>query len=220
VASLQQGSPLAHQFDDLEQQHAADELGMWVFLSTEILLFGALFLTYAVYRMWYEDAFAAASHHANLLLGTINTGVILTSSLFMALAVHAAEAGHRRQLVACLLGTIVFGVAFLGIKIVEYVQDYQDHLMPLFGLPFAYDGPAPEQARIYFNLYFLMTGVHAVHMTIGVGLLVLLTVLASRGKLLGQWSTPVHLTGLYWHFVDVVWVFLYPLLYLIGARWS
>jgi cytochrome c oxidase subunit 3 len=135
----------------------------------------------------------------------------------MALAVHAAEAGRRRQLIVWLSSTIVFGVAFLVIKFAEYAEHYRDHLVPFFGWPFLYDGPAPEQARIYFNLYFLMTAAHAVHMTVGVGVLAVLVVLAARGKLLGERASPVHVSGLYWHFVDIVWVWLYPLLYLIGA---
>ncbi len=217
MASLDTTPLVAHQFDDLHQQHEAGELGMWVFLATEVLFFGALFLAYSVYHMWYTEGFAEAAGHANLALGTINTGVILTSSLFMALAVRAAQMERRRALVMHLLATIVLGSAFLGIKFYEYLEDYREHLVPLFGWPFEYAGTSPEAAKLYFNLYFLMTGTHALHMTIGVGVLCVLAVAAWRGRLLGPRSQPVHLTGLYWHFVDAVWIYLYPLLYLIGA---
>jgi cytochrome c oxidase subunit 3 len=214
------GTPraLAHHFDDLEQQHQADELGMWLFLSTEIMFFGGLFLAYTIYRTQDEAAFAAASHELDLFLGTVNTVVLLGSSLTMALAVFAAENLQRRKLVLLLMATMVLGCVFLGIKGFEYYHKYEHGLMPLLGLPFDWPGPSPGHAEMFFDLYFLMTGVHALHMLIGLGVLCVLLVKASRGRLLGDFSAPVHLTGLSWHFVDIVWVFLFPLLYLIGAR--
>lgn len=209
---------LAHQFDDLDQQHRADELGMWLFLATEVLFFGGLFLTYGVYRAQHESAFAAASERLEIVLGAINTAVLLCSSLSMALAVEAAESANQRRLV-CLLGTtILLGSAFLGVKAYEYYTKYEHGLMPLLGLPFEYDGPAPQQAQLFFNLYYLMTGVHALHMIVGLGVLLTLLVAAARGRLLGEFASPVHITGLYWHFVDIIWVFLFPLLYLVGVR--
>ena len=207
---------LAHQFDDLKQQHEADELGMWLFLSTEIMFFGGMFLAYTIYRTQDEAAFA--SHQLDLLLGTVNTAVLLCSSLSMALAVVAAETLQRRKLVVLLAVTMVLGCVFLGIKGIEYFHKYEHGLMPVMGLPFEWHGPSPGHAEMFFDLYFLMTGVHALHMLIGLGVLLILLIKASRGGLLGDFSTPVHLTGLYWHFVDIVWVFLFPLLYLIGAR--
>lgn len=209
---------LAHQFDDLKQQHEADELGMWLFLSTEIMFFGGLFLAYTIYRTQDEAAFAASSHQLDLLLGTINTAVLLCSSLTMALAVFAAETLQRRKLVGLLAVTMVLGCVFLGIKGIEYFHKYEHGLMPILGLPFDWSGPSPGHAEMFFDLYFLMTGVHALHMLIGLGVLLILLIKSSRGGLLGVLSTPVHLSGLYWHFVDIVWVFLFPLLYLIGAR--
>jgi cytochrome c oxidase subunit 3 len=209
---------LAHQFDDLEQQHRADELGMWLFLSTEVLFFGGLFLAYGVYRAQDEIAFAAASGKLDVALGAINTAVLLGSSLTMALAVVAAESAQQRRLVGLLAATIVLGVAFLGVKGYEYYTKYEHGLMPLLGLPFEYDGPAPQQARLFFNLYFLMTGVHALHMVVGLVVLSVLLTAAARGRLLGEFASPVHITGLYWHFVDIVWVFLFPLLYLVGVH--
>jgi len=211
-------NPLAHQFDDLEQQHHADELGMWLFLATEIMFFGGMFLAYTIYRTQDEAAFAAASHELDLLLGTVNTAVLLCSSLTMALAVAAAESVQRRKSMIFLAATMILGSVFLGIKAVEYYHKYEHGLMPLVGLPFDWQGPSPGPAEMFFNLYFLMTGVHALHMLIGLGVLLFLFIQAVRGGLMGDSAVPVHLTGLYWHFVDIVWVFLFPLLYLIGAH--
>lgn len=211
-------SPVAHHFDDLRQQHDAGDLGIWLFLCTEVMFFGGLFLAYTIYRMQDEATFAAASRELDLVWGTINTAVLLTSSLTMAGAVHAAETVRKKQLVALLACTILLGSAFIGIKGLEYVHKYEHGLMPLLGLPFTWHGDAPGHAEMFFDLYFVMTGVHALHMLIGLGVLLVLLVKAGRGGLLGDFSAPVRVTGLYWHFVDIVWVFLFPLLYLIGAR--
>lgn len=211
--------PVAHQFDDLEQQREADELGMWTFLGTEILFFGGVFLAYTLYRLRDEAGFAEASATMSLWLGALNTAVLLCSSLTAALAVHAGETSRRGMLIVCLALTMVLGAVFLGIKSYEYYEKYEEHHMPLFGLPFEYHGEAkPETAQLFFNLYFLMTGIHAIHMVIGMGVFTVMLVKALRGGLLGEYSTPVHIAGLYWHFVDIVWVFLFPFLYLIGAR--
>lgn len=206
----------AHQFDDAQQQRESAELGMWLFLATEIMFFGGLFAGYAVYRSYYEDAFALASARTDLWLGTINTAVLLTSSLCMALAVYAAEVSRRGALVWSLGATIVLGAAFLAIKGYEWYEEYAERLVPLFNLRFTEE--LPNQAALFFNFYFAMTGLHAVHMIIGLVMLMILFTLARRGRLLGQRSTVVHVCGLYWHFVDIVWVFLFPLLYLVGAR--
>jgi cytochrome c oxidase subunit III len=211
-------SPLAHHFDDLPQQRAAGELGMWIFLCTEVMFFGGLFLAYTIYRNQDEAAFAAASHELDLFWGTVNTVVLLTSSLTMALAVRSAESLRRKQLMALLAATVVLGSVFIGIKGMEYHHKYLHQLMPLLGLPFVWEGPSAGHAEMFFNLYFLMTGLHALHMVIGLGILLVLLFKASRGGLLGEFSATVHVTGLYWHFVDIVWVFLFPLLYLIGAH--
>ena len=209
-------SVLAHQFDDLEQQTEAASLGMWAFLITEILFFGGLFAGYAVYRSSYPEAFADGSHHLDILLGTINTAVLIGSSLTMALAVHAAQQSQRETLVTCLLLTILLGSVFLGIKALEYAHKFAEHLVP--GSAFLYEGPHAQQAQLFFSFYFSMTGMHALHMIIGVGILGVLTIRAWHGRFSSLYYTPIEITGLYWHFVDIVWIFLFPLLYLIGRH--
>lgn len=209
-------SILAHHFDDIEQQREASTLGMWVFLVTEILFFGGLFLGYTVYRTAYPETFAEASLHVDVRLGGINTAVLICSSLTMALAVHAAQLGHRKQLIQFLLLTILLGAVFLGIKSVEYYHEFEEGFVP--GLAFTYSGPHAGQVELYFLFYFFMTGLHALHMIVGIGILAVLAVQAGRSKFSPDYYTPVELTGLYWHFVDIVWIFLFPLLYLIGRH--
>jgi cytochrome c oxidase subunit 3 len=207
-------SALAHQFDDPAQQHEASSLGMWAFLLTEIMFFGGLFVGYTVYRTAYPAGFIAGSQHLDVLLGTINTAVLISSSLTMALSVHAAQVGHRQLLTRFVLLTMLLGLVFLGIKGYEYWHKYHESLVP--GIRFSYDGPYPSQVQLFLVCYFLMTGLHALHMVIGLGMLTILAVLAWRGAFSPAYSTPVELIGLYWHFVDIVWIFLYPLLYLLG----
>jgi cytochrome c oxidase subunit III len=209
-------STLAHQFDDLTQQYDAANLGMWVFLLTEIMFFGGLFAGYSVYRISYPAAFVEGSHHLDIVLGGINTAVLISSSLTMALAVHAAQTGERRPLVGFLLLTILLGLVFLGIKSIEYGHKFAEHLVP--GPHFAQEGPHAGQVQLFFGFYFGMTGMHAVHMVIGIGLLAVLTVQAWRERFSPTYHTPVELVGLYWHFVDIVWIFLFPLLYLLGRH--
>jgi cytochrome c oxidase subunit 3 len=205
---------LAHHFDDLQQQREAAELGMWLFLVTEFMFFGGLFMAYLVYRWWYPQEFAAGSHTMDVMLGTINTGVLLCSSLTMALAVHAAQEAHRKALVGFLLATVVLGAGFLGIKAYEYHHKYEEGHIPF--LEGAHSMPEGEQT--FFNLYFLMTGLHAFHMVIGIVLLLTLAARAWRGGFMGERSVVVHNSGLYWHFVDLVWVYLFPFFYLVAAR--
>jgi len=207
-------SALAHQFDDPAQQHEASSLGMWAFLLTEIMLFGGLFVGYTVYRTAYPAGFIAGSQHLDVLLGTLNTAILISSSLTMALSVHAAQVGHRQLLTRFLLLTMLLGLVFLGIKGYEYWHKYHESLVP--GIRFSYDGPYQSQVQLFLVFYFLMTGLHALHMVIGLGLLAILAVLAWRGVFSPAYSTPVEIIGLYWHFVDIVWIFLYPLLYLLG----
>jgi cytochrome c oxidase subunit 3 len=209
-------SILAHQFDDIEQQTEAATLGMWAFLVTEILFFGGLFLCYVVYRSNYPGAFASGSHHLDIFLGTVNTAVLIGSSLTMALAVHAAQLGHRQQLILFLVETLVLGAVFLGIKGIEYAHKFEEHLVP--GPLFHFEGAHAQHAQIFFSLYFAMTGLHAAHMVIGIGILTVLTILAWRGKFSAVYYAPIEISGLYWHFVDIVWIFLFPLLYLIGRH--
>ena len=209
---------LQHHFEDLRQQKESSTLGMWVFIAQEVLFFGGLFVTYTVYRAQYYRAFAASSHHLNVTLGAANTAVLICSSLTMALAVHAAALGHRKQVAAWLVMTVLLGSAFLGVKVVEYKDKWDHHLIP--GPSFDAEilhlkGDEAKQAQIYFSLYFAMTGLHALHMIIGMPILLTLSVKAWKGRYGPAWSTPVELTGLYWHFVDIVWIFLFPFLYLI-----
>ena len=214
-ANTVQVSSHARQFDDAGQQRETASLGMWIFLATEFMFFGGLFMAYIAYRYLYPQAFAAGSQHLKTLLGGANTGVLLTSSLTMALAVHAAESGRRWAIVVFLLLTMALGALFLGIKGYEYFSEYQEGLVPVFN--FTFGGAQAQQAKLFFILYFLMTGLHAIHMTIGICAVLAIAVLAGRRRFSAEYSTPVELMGLYWHFVDIVWVFLYPLLYLIKA---
>jgi cytochrome c oxidase subunit 3 len=207
---------LAEQFDDLAQQHEAASLGMWVFLVTEILFFGGLFAGYTVYRASYPEAFGEASHHLDRLLGSINTAVLITSSLTMALAVHSAQEGRRRGLIVCLLVTMALGAVFLGIKGTEYAHKFDERLVP--GLNFVAEGPHGGQVELFMLFYFIMTGLHALHLGVGIGLLGVLIVLAWRGHFSADYYAPVETGGLYWHFIDIVWIFLFPLLYLIGTH--
>ena len=206
----------AHQFDDAEQQHDASTLGMWVFLVTEIMFFAGMFTVYVAYRSLYPDGFAHASHHLDVLLGTINTTVLITSSLTMALAVHAAQLGRRRPLLIFLVLTMALGSTFLVIKGFEYAHKFREGLVP--GPWFSYHGADAGAQQLFLSIYFAMTGVHAAHMVIGLGVLGTLVWQARRGRYGKSYYTPVELSGLYWHFVDIVWIFLFPLLYLIGRH--
>jgi cytochrome c oxidase subunit 3 len=202
---------LQEQFEEMPQQKEAATLGMWAFLATEVLFFGAMFMTYLVYRQTYPQAFAEASHHTIVLFGTVNTAILLTSSLTMALAVHAARENNIKWLFRFLAITIFFALAFLAVKGLEYHEDLDEHLWP--GPHFRPE--LPPQAQIFWVLYWIMTGVHAVHVTVGVCLLSTMAWMTSRRKFSDAYYTPVEMTGLYWHFVDIIWIYLYPLLYLI-----
>ena len=207
---------LAHHFDTLDQQTEATTLGMWVFLATEVLFFGGLFTVYTVYRWWYPAAFAAASHELDITLGTINTAVLITSSLTMALAVHAAQLGERRTLLLFLAATMLLGGVFLGIKSVEYYHKFVEHHVP--GPSFQFEQEHLRHAQIFFSLYFMMTGLHALHMVIGFLIMLVMFGWAWTGTITKDYYSPIEISGLYWHFVDIVWIFLFPLLYLIGRH--
>jgi cytochrome c oxidase subunit 3 len=211
---------LQHHFDSMEQQKESSTLGMWTFLLTEIMFFGGLFLLYTIYRLKFPEAFIHASQQLDIWLGLVNTLVLIGSSFTMALGVHAAAAGARRATVQWLLATVVLGTAFLGIKAVEYEHKFEHHLVPGQG---RFDTSEERHfsdeerggAEMYFSLYFAMTGLHATHMVLGIPVLFVLAVMAHRGAFGPGYYTPVELFGLYWHFVDIVWIFLFPLLYLI-----
>jgi cytochrome c oxidase subunit III len=208
---------VAEQFDDRTQQHEASSLGMWIFLATEIMFFGGLFTGYTIYRNLYTSAFETASHLLNAKIGAFNTAVLICSSLTMALAVHAAQTGKRKRLITYLLSTMALGLVFIYVKFVlEWHHDYLEGLAP--GLHFTYSGPHASHVELFFCFYFIMTGVHALHMIVGEGVLTVLLVMAWRGDFSPEKYNPIEMMGLYWHFVDIVWIFLFPLLYLLGAR--
>jgi cytochrome c oxidase subunit III len=198
---------------DVEHEMEMNVLGMWIFLIGEVLFFGALFTAYMVYRYYYPDTFAEASRSLDVVLGTINTFILLTSSLTMALAVNAAQIDNRKLLVIFLVLTIILGLLFVGIKGYEYLHKFEEGLFP--GAGFLYEGDQPAQARMFFSLYFIMTGLHAIHMLLGMAMLALLAILSWIGVFNRTNYAPIELTGLFWHFVDLVWIFLFPLLYLI-----
>jgi cytochrome c oxidase subunit 3 len=205
---------LQHHFENAEQQKDASTIGMWVFLLTEIMFFGGLFLAYFVYRQAYPAAFASASNKTVLLIGAANTTVLICSSLTMALAVRAAATGKKNLLVLFLFLTLILGGTFLGVKSYEYYDKFVHHEVP--GLHFDCEGCVDAgHTPLFFALYFGMTGLHAAHMIVGVVLLIILIVRAQKNAFGPEYHTPVELFGLYWHFVDIVWIFLFPLLYLI-----
>lgn len=191
-------------------------LGMWVFLFSEIMFFGAVFVGYVVYRSAYPAVFAEAGGHLNLLLGAVNTAILLTSSFCMVLAVNAAARGAMRQAAAFLGATVALGAVFLGLKFIEYSQEFAEGLFP--GGDFLYAGSDPARAKVFFSLYFTLTGLHAVHMIIGIGMILALIVLIWRKKIGPHNYAAVDMIGLYWHFVDIVWIFIFPLMYLAGPR--
>jgi len=207
---------LLHHFDSVEQQKEASTLGMWLFLVTEIMFFGGMFTAYIVYRTLYPNAFAAASHELDITMGAINTAVLICSSLSMALAVNAAQLGRRKSLVWFLILTIALGAVFLGIKAVEYHEKFVNHHVP--GPSFHFDGPEAEHAQLFFSLYFGMTGLHALHMIIGLAVMAVMLWWSYRGIITAEYYNPIEVSGLYWHFVDIVWIFLFPLLYLLGGH--
>ena len=207
---------LQHHFEDLGQQHEASTLGMWVFVAQEILFFGGIFMAYAIYRGMYPAAWSAGAHHQNWQIGAFNTAVLIGSSLTMALAVWAAQTGKRMLTVWMLIATLFLGTVFVGIKGYEYNVHIHEGLFP--GSQFTYvhhDNPAlTPQIHLYMVFYFAMTGLHALHMVIGAGLLLWFIWRARRGDFGPEYYGPVEVMGLYWHFVDIVWIFLFPLLYL------
>jgi cytochrome c oxidase subunit 3 len=209
---------LQHHFDDMAQQTEASTLGMWVFLVTEIMFFGGLFMAYLVYRTAEPMAFQEASNHLNVTWGAINTIVLIVSSLTMALAVRAAQTGARPGVqVGWILATMALGAAFLGIKVIEYADKFEHRLVP--GPNFVWEGRYPAGAEMFYSLYFCMTGLHALHMIIGLGIMTVIAIMAWRRQFDADYYTPVEVSGLYWHFVDIVWIFLFPLLYLIGYHY-
>jgi len=207
---------LAEHFDSFEHQRESSVLGMWVFLGAEMVFFGGAILGFVEFRHAYVADFDAASNHTKIVLGTVNTAVLLTSSLFMALAVHAAQEGRNVRLLGFLAVTMLLGAGFLAIKFTEYSLEYREGLVP--GARFRMEGADPRHAQLFFVCYFAMTGIHALHLVIGIGLLGFLCLRTLTGKVSPENHNAVEGVGLYWHFVDIVWIFLFPLLYLLGRH--
>jgi cytochrome c oxidase subunit 3 len=217
--------PLEEQYRDLGQQHQSATLGMWIFLATEVMLFGGLFTGLAVYHFLYTEAFEKASVKLNWRIGGINTVVLLVSSLFIVLAVHYARLGVNRRVVLFLGLTALMGVLFLVFKGWEYYTDYRDNLIPGWRFDDAEwiekEGLNPsgvQHVKLFLMFYWIMTGIHGLHVTLGIIAVVTMLVLAWRGYLSPAYYTPVDVTALYWHFVDIVWIFLLPMLYLLGSH--
>jgi cytochrome c oxidase subunit 3 len=204
----------APQFADLRQQSDAAQIGMWIFLSTEVLFFGGLFLLYDAYRYGYPEGFAEAARHTKIVIGTINTALLLTSSFAVAWAVMAAKENAGRLAAGLLCIAALLGVGFLGLKAVEYFDEYREHLVP--GINFAFPGNAAGSAELFFVFYFVATALHAIHLLVGITALLIVARRVHRGDFSATYANPLIVTGLYWHFVDVVWIFLFALIYLPG----
>jgi cytochrome c oxidase subunit 3 len=207
---------LHEQYREHDQQRESAKLGMWVFLATEVMFFGGMITGYIVYRDAYPDAFSAGSVHMLFMAGTLNTAILISASLFIAFAVHAAQVGERKALMWFLAIAMFLGICFLSVKGYEYYEHWVDHKVP--GPSFQWDGPDPRHAEMFFVLYFFLTGFHALHMVIGVSILAFILYFAARGRYTPEYHNPVENAALYWHFVDIVWIFLYPMLYLIGHK--
>lgn len=205
-------SEAASHFGTAEAAQHASHLGMWVFISTEILLFAALFVAYAVYRSVYGDLFHEAQHHMNVGLGTANTYVLVTSSILVALAVHVGREGKTLLCSALLWGAVLLGALFMVLKGIEYSEHVKEGALP--GQWYAFAEFARPGASLFYSLYWLITGLHAIHVTVGMSVLAVLAVQAAGGKFSRAYYTPLELGGMYWHLVDVIWLFVYPLMYL------
>ena len=202
-----------HHFADSEQQFDAAKIGMWLFLVSEILLFGGLFVGFGIMQARYPEAFYEAHHHLDRILGLVNTIVLLTSSFTMVMAVHAAQTGRRRRLAVFLVLTLVLAGVFLGIKYFEYSHKFAEGLLP--GKYFSHHAGQPEQ-MLFFSFYFMMTGLHGLHIVGGMVVIAWVLRRSLRGEFGPKYYTPVDLVGLYWHLVDLIWIYLFPLLYLIS----
>jgi cytochrome c oxidase subunit 3 len=205
---------LQHHFSDVEQQKESAKLGMWVFLVTEILLFGGLFCFYAIYRAWNPEIFHNAHVHLDVVLGTINTLVLITSSVTMALAIRCMQLGDKKKTIMNLILTLCLAGAFLVIKYFEY--SHKIHLGQLPGKFYTFTGIEGNNPHVFFSAYFLMTGLHGIHVLGGIGVITWLVFKTRANKFSDQYYTPIELTGLYWHLVDLIWIFLFPLFYLVG----
>jgi cytochrome c oxidase subunit 3 len=205
---------LAHHFGDMEQQRESAKLGMWIFLLTEILLFGGLFTAYAIYRAWNPDMFYNAHKHLNIYLGSINTIVLISSSLTMALSIRSMQLNNRKRTMIFLVATLLMAAVFLVIKYFEYHHKFELGQLP--GKYYTFTGIEGTNPHIFFSIYFMMTGLHGIHVIVGMGLISWMLRKTMKGTFSPEYYTPLEMTGLYWHLVDMIWIFLFPLLYLVG----
>ena len=206
--------PLAHHFHDPHQQLESGKLGMWLFLATEVLLFGGLFCGYAIYRSLHPDVYIQAHQYLDVRLGALNTVVLLVSSLTVALSIRCAQTGNIGGVKLNLLLTLACAATFLVVKYFEYSHKIHEGLLP--GYHFTVDAPNADQLHWFFGIYFMMTGLHGIHVVIGMIVLTWVLVRVMRGELGQHYYLPLELGGLYWHLVDLIWIFLFPLLYLVG----
>lgn len=205
---------LAHHFNDAEQQKESAKLGMWFFLLTEVLTFGGLFCAYAVYRAWYPEMFFNAHKALDVTMGTINTIVLITSSLTMALAIRSMQLSNRKQTMWFLVATLLFAATFLVIKYFEYT--HKIHVGQLPGRFYTFTGIEGTNPHVFFSVYFAMTGLHGIHVLGGMALIGWLIYKTRKGAFSAEYYTPIEMVGLFWHLVDLIWIFLFPLFYLIG----
>jgi cytochrome c oxidase subunit III len=207
---------LYEHFSDIEQQRETSTAGIWVFIASEIMFFGALILAFSVYRFNYPQAFSEGAQELDVVLGAVNTAILFTSGLTMSLAAAANKMGARFLTILLLLITAVLGAVFLAIKGIEYHEDWTKGLFP--GDGFHWSGSNSPHVQLFFLLYFIMTGFHALHLLVGIGLVLVVAGLVLRGWIHEEHFMPLEVTGIYWHFVDMVWIFLFTLLYLVGGK--
>ncbi len=204
---------MQHHFVDADQQFESAKMGMWIFLVTEILFFGGLFAAYIVYRLWYPELFTMASEQLDTFWGGVNTIVLIGSSLTVAMAIKSAQLNQKRNIAINLGITLALAAVFMVIKYFEWTHKFHLGIFP--GEFYSFDGIDHPQANVFFSLYYLMTGLHGIHVVIGIGLMAWLLWRANKGHFTSEYYTPVEITGLYWHLVDIIWIFLFPLFYLI-----
>jgi len=214
TAVQKQESPfLLHHYREMGQQFEAAKIGMWLFLVTEVLLFGGLFVGYGIMHAKHPEAFVAAHHHLNRVLGATNTVVLLLSSFTMVLSVWAAQTSRRKLLILFLVLTLLLACAFLGVKYFEYSHKFHEGLLP--GKFYSHQGDTVPGQFMFFSFYFMMTGLHGIHVVLGMAAITWILARAIRGDFSAQYYAPVDITGLYWHLVDLIWIYLFPLMYLI-----
>jgi cytochrome c oxidase subunit 3 len=211
---VDQPSYLQHHFSDAEQQAETAKLGMWLFLLTEVLLFGGLFAFYAIYRAWHPEMFIETSNYLDVSLGALNTFVLITSSLTMALSIRAMQLNNKKQTIWLLVVTLLLAATFLVVKYFEY--SHKIHLGQLPGKFYTFEGITSANPHIFFSIYFTMTGLHGIHVVLGMAVITWVLIRTSKNHFSADYYTPIEMTGLYWHLVDLIWIFLFPLLYLIG----